>query len=79
MDIGGFDEELDRYWGFDNVDVGLRACMKGYIIRNVPGNAAVAYDHRAVMAHPYQRLRSPEWFSQRMRDIEMGIVTVDFL
>lgn len=78
-DIGGFDEELDKFWGFDNVNIGLRAAEKGYIIKNIPGNPAVAWDHNAYTKHPYQPLRNPEFHNQRLQDIQRGEVVVKYL
>lgn len=77
--IGGFDEELDKYWGFDNVNIGLRAEMAGYKIRNLPANTAVAFDHNKKMEHPYMGLRNPDFHNARLKEIEMGTATISFL
>jgi len=72
--IGGFDEELDKYWGFDNVNVGLRAVQYNYDIRCLPNNVADAVDHNAHIHHPYQKLRNPDFHNERLDDIRHGLV-----
>lgn len=72
IDIGGFDEQLDQHWGFDNVNVGLRAKMAGYEFTVLPENKALAYDHNAHIEHPFQPLRNPDFHNQRLDDIRNG-------
>ncbi len=72
IDIGGFDEALDQYWGFDNVNVGLRAERAGYTFRCLPDNDAVAVDHELIEPHPFRRLRNPEFHNQRLDEIRRG-------
>lgn len=73
IEVGGFDEELDKYWGFDNVNIGLRIINAGYEIKNLPTNKAVAFKHNLFINHPYQKLRNPDFHNQRLRQIEMGL------
>ena len=54
IDVGGFDEELDRYWGYDNPNVGLRAHMKGYEFYCLPEIKCQAFDHNKHEAHPFR-------------------------
>lgn len=77
--IGGFDEELDKHWGFDNVNIGQRAVDGGYIIKNLPSNPAVAFDHNAVMEHPYQKLRNPDFHNERLQDISRNFIKINYL
>lgn len=72
VEIGGFDEKLDKHWGFDNVNVGFRAVISGYKIKCLSENFAVAYDHNEVMEHPYQKLRSPNFHNERLDEIRLG-------
>ena len=72
FDIGGFDEELDKYWGFDNVNVGLRGVKAGYRVKCIYDNKAIALNHRIFEDHPYQGLRNPNFHNERLQDIEMG-------
>ena len=66
VDIGGFDEELDSYWGFDNVNVGLRANMAGWKFYNIPDNLSIALDHNAFMDHPHKVKRNPDFHNDRL-------------
>lgn len=72
VEIGGFDEELDQYWGFDNVNVGLRADMAGWDIICTNKAAGHAFDHDAVMAHPFRELRNPTFHNARLDQIRQG-------
>jgi len=72
FEIGGFDEMLDKYWGFDNVNVGLRGVNAGYKVKCIYGNKAVALDHNNFIDHPYQKIRNPDFHNERLQDIHMG-------
>lgn len=73
QEIGGFDEELDKQWGFDNVNVGLRAHLAGYRIRNLPQNMAVAYDHDSAMDHPYRKIQDAGFHNERLDQFRKGL------
>lgn len=66
-DIGGFDETLDDYWGFDNVNVGYRAFVRGYKFYNLQKNVAHAVDHDSFMVHPFRELRNPQFHNERLQ------------
>lgn len=70
--IGGFDEELDTQWGFDNVNIGLRAEIGGYVFKNLPNNCATAYDHNRKIDHPFLKLRDPDFHNQRLDEFRRG-------
>ncbi len=70
--IGGFDEELDQYWSGDNVNVAYRAYLNGYKFKNLFNNPAVAYDHDAVMEHPFRKNFNPEFNKERMNSFKPG-------
>lgn len=72
-EIGGFDEKLDEYWGFDNVNAGLRAEMAGYTFHCLPTNKAFAYDHDAFIEHPFRKLRNPDFHNARLDEIRRGL------
>lgn len=72
--IGGFDEALDRYWGFDNVNAGLRAEMAGYKIFCIK-NPATAEQHPDA---PMKKNRNPSYHNQRLEEIRRGL-KLDFL
>ena len=70
--IGGFDEKLDRYWGFDNVNIGLRAHIAGYPMGCIKDNRAVAFDHDAHEKHPFRKKQNSKFHNQRLDDIRYG-------
>lgn len=71
-EIGGFDEELDKYWSGDNVNVGYRAYLNGYKFKNLFNNPAVAFDHDKIMDHPFRKNFNSEFQAERMRDFRPG-------
>lgn len=78
IECGGFDEALDKYWGFDNVNIGLRLNMNNVNMRNLKDNKAVAYDHNKIFKHPFQSLRNPEFHNDRLEQIRHGL-KINFL
>lgn len=77
IDIGGFDEELDNAWGFDNVNVGLRAHNAGHKFLCLKDNKAIALKHDALMEHPFRKLRDPVLHNKRLDDIRKGMYNTD--
>lgn len=71
-DIGGFDESLDEYWGFDNCIVGKKAQIKGYTFACLPENKSIAYDHNKNTKHPFLHLRNEMFYNNKLREIESG-------
>lgn len=72
-DIGGFDEALDEAWGFDNVNAGLRADLRGYKFLCLSNNPAKAFDHDKHTKHPFRNLRNPELHNYRLDQIRRGL------
>lgn len=54
LDIGGYDEEFDKGWSWDNVNVGHRARMAGYHFRCCPIVFGRAWDHDKTVPHPFR-------------------------
>jgi hypothetical protein len=79
IDIGGFDEELDRYWGYDNPNVALRAEMKGYEFYNLPYIKCRAYDHNKHEAHPFRNKQNQDFANIRLELIKSGAIEIDYL
>jgi len=73
QEVGGFDERLDEYWGFDNVNLGLRLNMAGYKVLCLPENRAWAFDHDAHEEHPFRKLINPDFHNQRLDEIRRGL------
>lgn len=78
FEIGGFDEELDKYWACGNVNVAYRAFLAGYKFKCLFTNPAVAYDHDAHMPHPFRKDFKPSFNSERMMFFEAG-EKIDYL
>lgn len=72
FEIGGFDEELDKYWSCDNVNVGYRAYLNGYKFKNMFDNPAMALDHDKVMEHPFRKNFNPAFNQERMDSFKPG-------
>lgn len=77
--VGGFDEALDEFWSSDNVSVGWRAHLKGFSFKHLPHNKAIALDHDALTKHPFRERYNPEFNNYRMKQVEMGELTIDYL
>jgi hypothetical protein len=76
---GGFDEELDKYWGYDNLSVGLRAEMQGNKFFNLPYIKARAWDHNKNVKHEFRHLQNVDFSNQRLEYIKQGILTINCL
>jgi hypothetical protein len=78
-DIGGFDEALDQYWSFDNVNTGLRAREGGYEFGIIRNNKAIAYDHDEFNDHPFRSRYNPDFHNQRLDKIRKGEVEINYI
>ncbi len=78
-EIGGFDEALDQYWSCDNVSVGKRAQLAGYHFANLHTNPAVGLNHNKITSHPFAHRFNPEFNNERMKQIEMGELKIDYV
>lgn len=79
FETGGFDEDMDKYWGYDNVSVALRAQMLGHEFACLPHIHARAYDHNKHLKHEFRHLQNLDYANTRMEYIKQGIVVVDCL
>lgn len=79
VDVGGFDEELDKYWGYDNLSVGLRADLKGYEVRCLSDVKCRAYDHNKHQKHEFRHLQNVDFSNQRLEYIRQGIIAVNYI
>lgn len=70
FDVGGFDEELDKWWSFDNYSVGKRADLLGYKFMNLFNNPGIAYDHDVFIPHPFRDKFRPKLVELRMMSYE---------
>lgn len=79
FEIGGFDEYLDAYWGYDNPNVALRAEMEGYKFYNLPDIRARAYDHNKHKKHEFRHLQNQDKANIRLEMIRSGDIIIDCL
>lgn len=66
--VGGFDERLDEYWSMDNVSVGMRAGILGYKFDVLRETKCIAFDHDAVIAHPFRKDYKPAIINMIMEE-----------
>lgn len=71
FEIGGFNEDLDKYWSFDNVDVAYRALKHGYKFKCID-NKSVAKDHDKTEKHPFRELFNPSHNNEMLSNIDRG-------
>jgi len=71
--VGGWDEELDKFFSFDNVSIGFRASMIGYKFLCYNKLKAIGLDHDKNMSHPFKKLRNPDFHNDRLRKFKMGL------
>lgn len=71
--IGGFDEELDKGWSFDNVNVGLRAQMAGFKFGVCTLTQGIALAHNKIIEHPFLKQQDPSLHNQRLDEIRRGL------
>ena len=74
QDVGGFDEDFDRGWSWENANLAMRAEKLGYKFIVMTENKAVAYDHDVVMDHPFRdKIPNNDTLAEIKRDaIEKG-------
>lgn len=70
--IGGFDEELDRYWSSDNVNVAYRAYLNGFQFKNIFNNPVVSLNHDKIIPHPFREKYNPKFNRERMDTFKPG-------
>lgn len=75
--LGGFDEELDKNWSFDNVNVAYRAQLAGYKFKCID-NPSIALDHDVYMPHPFRERYNPTFNNERLREFDHG-TTLNYL
>lgn len=72
QDVGGYDEEYDKHWSFDNVEIAFRMEKLGYTFWVLPDNKSVHFDHDKFEKHPFRERFNPDFHNQNIRDIDMG-------
>ena len=64
-DVGGFDEKMDGWWGFDNVNLAYRLSLHGEKFYNLPDNKAVVLDHNLFTKHPFSDKINKKMYAKR--------------
>lgn len=57
FDIGGYDEDYDNGWSWENVEVAWRAKQAGYKFMCNPKIKGIAIDHDVKIDHPFRNKR----------------------
>lgn len=58
-DVGGFDEDFNNGWSWENVELAYRASLAGYKFEVSNVTEGVAFDHDAHMPHPFRTTLEP--------------------
>lgn len=70
-ELGGYDEEYDNGWSWDNANLAFRASLAGYEAWVLPDNEAWAFDHDAAMAHPFREKPNADFHNEKIQRIKM--------
>lgn len=54
FDVGGFDEDFNDGWSWENVEIAYRASLLGYKYMVSRATEGIAYDHDVHMEHPFR-------------------------
>lgn len=57
FDVGGFDEDFNNGWSWENVEIAYRASLLGYKYELSRVTEGVAFDHDAAQEHPFRGKR----------------------
>lgn len=57
FDVGGFDEDFDNGWSWENVEIGWRAEAAGYVFHVEPTLEGSVFDHDAIIENPFRNKR----------------------
>lgn len=77
--VGGFDEDYDSGFGWENVDLAARMAKNGVTFRCDPGNLAVAFQHDKFIPHPFKHMPNRDLWAGKQRSIESGIIKLPFI
>lgn len=81
FDVGGYDEEYDQGWSWENAEIGVRMAQFGYNFMVDPENQALGFDHNKESQHPFnnpQNLNNHR-FEQTKRKLESGLFKLEYL
>lgn len=69
--VMGFEEKYDEGFGWENVDLAYRMHKEGVPFKLDPSNPAIAFDHDAVVEHPFRRMPNQALWETRKGVIDL--------
>lgn len=79
MEVGGFDEDYDSGFSWENVDLGYRLFKAGWGFRVDTHNRAMAWDHDKFLPHPYRHKPNRDLWIGKQREIDEGKIKLPYL
>ncbi len=79
LDVGGWDEDFDSGFSWDNVEIAYRMFKSGWGFRVDNKNRALAWDHDEHIPHPYRHKPNRDLWIGKKYEIEQGKVKMPYL
>lgn len=79
LEVGGWDEDFDSGFSWDNVEIAYRMFKLGWGFRVDTRNRALAWDHDAHIPHPYRHKPNRDLWVGKKYEIDQGKVVLDFV
>lgn len=79
MEVGGWDEDFDSGFSWDNVEIGYRLFKQGMGFRVDTRNRGLAWDHDAHVPHPYRHRPNLDLWTGKKREIDGGKIKMPYL
>jgi GT2 family glycosyltransferase len=81
FDVGGYDEEYDMGWSWENAEIAIRIAKAGYNFMVDPENIAIGWNHNDFEPHPFNfpgNLNSHR-FDETQRKLAGGLYKLNYL
>lgn len=80
-DVGGFDEDFNNGWSWENVEIAYRASLLGYMFQVSRVTEGVAFDHDKHIEHPFRgkRINNDVRASQSRVMADGGRIKLEYL
>lgn len=81
FDVGGFDEDFDRGWSWENVNIAQRADKAGYSFECSGMVSAIALDHDLKIKHPFRNVlnNNTDLIAIKNDAIKQGFWKLDYI
>lgn len=79
LEVGGWDEDFDSGFSWDNVEIGYRLFKSGWGFRVDTRNRALAWDHDKFIPHPYRHKPNRDLWTGKKYEIDHGKVKMPYL